>query len=82
MTTASNLFHFLRRQVRRDIRKPLVLMVNKKLLKSKNSASNLQEFDSKKSFVPVYADNLPENNIRKVLICSGQVYFDLLERRN
>ncbi len=57
-------------------------MVNKKLLKSKNSASNLQEFDSKKSFVPVYADNLPENNIRKVLICSGQVYFDLLERRN
>jgi 2-oxoglutarate dehydrogenase E1 component len=61
----------LRRQVRREVKKPLILMVNKKLLKSKHSVSNLSEFESKKSFYPVYADNLPEEKIKKVLICSG-----------
>ena len=92
-TTPANYFHALRRQIHRDFRKPLVIMTPKSLLRNKLCVSNLEDFDKKNSFHRVlwdHAIDTRENSfiklkksdkIRKVILCSGKVYFDLLEAR-
>jgi len=92
-TTPANYFHALRRQMHRDFRKPLVIMTPKSLLRNKLCVSNLEDFGKKNSFHRVLWDHAidpKENNfiklkkndkIRKVILCSGKVYFDLLEAR-
>jgi len=92
-TTPANYFHALRRQMHRDFRKPLVIMTPKSLLRNKLCISNLEDFGKKNSFHRVLWDHAidpKENNfiklkkndkIRKVILCSGKVYFDLLEAR-
>jgi 2-oxoglutarate dehydrogenase E1 component len=91
-TTPSNYFHILRRQLLRDFRKPLVLMTPKSLLRHKKAVSRLKEFSSGTSFHRVLWDDaqygnsemklLPDAKIRRVVLCSGKVYFDLLEERD
>ena len=92
-TTPANYFHALRRQIHRDFRKPLVIMTPKSLLRNKLCVSNLEDFGKKNSFHRVLWDHAidPKENsfiklkksdkIRKVILCSGKVYFDLLEAR-
>ena len=91
-TTPANYFHALRRQIHRDFRKPLVIMTPKSLLRHKNCVSNLDDFSKKNSFHRILPDHsLNEENgfiklqkdqkIKKVIICSGKIYFDLLAAR-
>lgn len=83
-TTPANYFHILRRQMTRNFRKPLILMTPKSLLRHKLATSSLSEMASGSTFHRVIPeiDNLKANDkVRKVLLCSGKVYYDLLEVR-
>ncbi len=84
-TTASQIFHVLRRQMIRPLRKPLVLFTPKSLLRNKDATSPLSEF-TKGGFQTV----LPEQNadvvkkadkVKRVIVCSGKVYYDLVKKR-
>ena len=91
-TTPSNYFHILRRQLKRDFRKPLILMTPKSLLRHKRAVSRLDEFDIDKTFHRLLYDDaemieggdiklVRDDKIRRVILCSGKVYFDLFEER-
>jgi len=91
-TTPANYFHALRRQMHRDFRKPLIVMTPKSLLRNKNCVSNIEDFSKENSFHRVLWDHAKEpknnfiklkedNKIKKVILCSGKVYFDLLDER-
>ena len=92
-TTPANYFHALRRQMHRDFRKPLIIMTPKSLLRHKHCISNLEDFSKKNSFHRVMWDHAIDPKIKgfiklekpkkieKVILCSGKVYFDLLEAR-
>lgn len=84
-TTPASLFHILRRQVHRNYRKPLILMTPKSLLRHKLAVSKISDIGKGTQFNPLIPENdqgiLPDKNIRKVIICSGKVYFDLYEMR-
>ena len=92
-TTPANYFHALRRQMHRDFRKPLIIMTPKSLLRNKYCVSNLEDFSKENSFHRVLWDHALDpktdgfiklkktSSIRKVILCSGKVYFDLLEAR-
>ena len=81
-STPAQMFHMLRRQMRRDFRKPLVVMTPKSLLRHKLSVSPLEDL-SKGFFQEVVdeIDDLPADQVGRVVFCSGKVYFDLLEAR-
>jgi len=92
-TTPANYFHALRRQLLRDFRKPLIMMAPKSLLRNKYCTSELKDFSKENSFHRVMWDHSmdPEtkgfiklksnSDIKKVILCSGKVYFDLLSAR-
>lgn len=82
-TTASQIFHLLRRQMIRQFRKPLIIFTPKSLLRNKDAASPLSEF-VKGEFRTVNPDNSPEvvpAKVKRVICCSGKVYFDLARKR-
>ena len=80
-TTPANFFHVLRRQIHRDFRKPLIVFTPKSLLRHKMAVSKLADFE-KGGFLPVLGDTLANSNgVKKVVISSGKVYYDLLESR-
>ncbi len=80
-TTPSQIFHLFRRQVRRTVRKPLVVMTPKSLLRLPAATSPMEEF-AKGHFRDVIDDTLPDrDSITRVLVCSGKVYYDLLAKR-
>ena len=84
ITTPANYFHALRRQMKLTYRKPLILMEPKSLLRHKLAVSALKDFGPGTRFVPVLPeiDTLDaDQKIRRVVICSGKVYYDLLEAR-
>jgi len=84
LTTAANYFHALRRQVHRNFRKPLVIATPKSLLRSPEVASRLDAMGPGTSFHRVIAeiDTLAaDDKVRRVVLCSGKVYFDLLHAR-
>ncbi|HBF31051.1 MAG TPA: 2-oxoglutarate dehydrogenase E1 component, partial [Rhizobium sp.] len=92
VTTPSNYFHILRRQVKRDFRKPLILMTPKSLLRHKRATSTLAEMAGESSFHRLLWDDAEiikdgpiklqkDAKIRRVVMCSGKVYYDLLEER-
>ncbi len=91
-TTPANYFHILRRQMHRTFRKPLVLMTPKSLLRHKLAVSNMDDLAEGSSFHRVLWDDAqkgnsdtklaPDNKIRRVVICSGKVYYDLLAERD
>jgi 2-oxoglutarate dehydrogenase E1 component len=91
-TTPANYFHILRRQLHRDIRKPLILMTPKSLLRHKRAVSRLDEMGPDTTFHRLLWDDaqmLPDekiklvadDKIRRVVMCSGKVYYDLYEER-
>jgi len=91
-TTPANYFHILRRQLRRNFRKPLILMTPKSLLRHKRAVSRLSEFETNTSFHRLLWDDaeykdypgeklVSDKKIRRVIMCSGKVYYDLLEER-
>ena len=81
-TTASQIFHILRRQMVRNLRKPLIILTPKSLLRAKDAASALSEF-TKGSFQTVIPENkeLKAERVRRVVACSGKVYYDLVKKR-
>ncbi len=91
-TTPANYFHALRRQMHRDFRKPLIVMTPKSLLRNKRCVSKLEDFSKENTFHRVLEDHcyLKDSNlikvkddkkIKKIVLCSGKIYFDLLEAR-
>ncbi len=92
-TTPANYFHVLRRQMKRPFRKPLVVMTPKSLLRHKKAVSKLSEMAEGTAFHRVLWDDAqmgdgkttvalkPDAEIRRVLLCSGKVYYDLLDAR-
>ena len=92
-TTPSNYFHVLRRQMHREFRKPLIIMTPKSLLRHKKCISNISEFSKKSTFHRVLEDDAytkinnlldlkkRDNQIKKVVMCSGKIYYDLIEER-
>ncbi|RUU48411.1 2-oxoglutarate dehydrogenase E1 component [Mesorhizobium sp. M6A.T.Ca.TU.002.02.2.1] len=91
-TTPANYFHILRRQLKRDFRKPLILMTPKSLLRHKRAVSTLPEMSGESAFHRLLWDDaqqLPgqaikltkDSKIRRVVLCSGKVYYDLYEER-
>ncbi len=87
ITTPANYFHALRRQLHRDFRKPLINMAPKSLLRHKSAVSSADLFTGQSTFHRVLwddnrADLAADKNIRRVVLCSGKVYYDLLEERN
>ena len=91
-TTPANYFHILRRQLHRTFRKPLILMTPKSLLRHKLAISKAEEFQTGSSFHRVLWDDAQQGNsptelvaddqIKRVVMCSGKVYYDLLEERD
>nr|WP_315428433.1 2-oxoglutarate dehydrogenase E1 component [uncultured Albidiferax sp.] len=81
-TTASQIFHLLRRQMVRNLRKPLVIMTPKSLLRAKDAASPLSEF-TKGGFQTVIPESkeLKADKVKRVIACSGKVYYDLAKKR-
>jgi 2-oxoglutarate dehydrogenase E1 component len=92
-STPANYFHALRRQMHREFRKPLVIMTPKSLLRHKKAVSNLSDLAEGSSFHRVMIDGAEANcdvggitlkgddKIKRVILCSGKVYFDLIDAR-
>ncbi len=91
-TTPANYFHALRRQMHREFRKPLIIMTPKSLLRNKQCTSGIEDFTKKNYFHRVLSDHAEikdynfinlkkDKEIKKVVICSGKIYFDLLNGR-
>ncbi|WP_439109587.1 2-oxoglutarate dehydrogenase E1 component [Lentibacter sp.] len=91
-TTPANYFHILRRQLHRTFRKPLILMTPKSLLRHKLAVSKTEEFTTGSSFHRILWDDaqygnsdttlVADDKIKRVVMCSGKVYYDLLEERD
>jgi 2-oxoglutarate dehydrogenase E1 component len=81
-TTASQIFHVLRRQMVRDLRKPLVIFTPKSLLRNKDATSPVSEF-TKGSFQTVIPEtrDIKADKVKRVIACSGKVYYDLVKKR-
>lgn len=91
-TTPMNYFHILRRQMHRNFRKPLIIMTPKSLLRHKRAVSRLDEMGPGSSFHRVLWDDaeilkdqpiklVPDKEIKRVVLCTGKVYYDLYEER-
>ncbi|MEZ5937867.1 MAG: 2-oxoglutarate dehydrogenase E1 component [Hyphomonadaceae bacterium] len=92
-TTPANYFHVLRRQIHRDFRKPLIIMTPKSLLRHKRAVSLIEDMGPETSFHRILQDGAeaaetraevklrPDKDIRRVVMCSGKVYYDLFEER-
>ena len=82
LTTAAQYFHVLRRQVKRDFVKPLVIMTPKSLLRAEFASSSATDF-TKGRFEEILPapKNVPNEKVRRVVLCSGKVYYDLLNHR-
>jgi 2-oxoglutarate dehydrogenase E1 component len=84
ITTPANYFHALRRQMHRNFRKPLIVMTPKSLLRHKLATSSLAEMGPGTTFHRVLWDLTPKarnGEVRRVVLCSGKVYYDLLETK-
>ena len=93
LTTPANYFHVLRRQIHREFRKPLVIMTPKSLLRHKLATSTFDDMNAKSTFHRVLWDDaetsgregkvklVADKKIRRVVLCSGKVYYDLFEAR-
>ncbi len=91
-TTPANYFHILRRQLHRKFRKPLILMTPKSLLRHKRTVSNIEDFLPDSGFRRVLWDDAqmgtsqlklkPDSEIKRVVVCTGKVYYDLLDARD
>ncbi|WP_316178862.1 MULTISPECIES: 2-oxoglutarate dehydrogenase E1 component [unclassified Bradyrhizobium] len=91
-TTPANYFHVMRRQLHREIRKPLIVMTPKSLLRHKRAVSRLEELAKGTTFHRILYDDaqmqaddktklVPDDQIRRIVLCSGKVYYDLYDER-
>ena len=91
-TTPANFFHVLRRQLKREFRKPLILMTPKSLLRHKRAVSRLDELSADTTFHRILFDDadkgrddkiklVADTKVRRVVLCSGKVYYDLYDER-
>lgn len=86
VTEPANYFHLLRRQLLRDYRKPLVVLTPKRLLRLKEAKNDKKDFVNVDRFRPVLGDGAPQDTVapqdaKTVYICTGQLYYELIERR-
>ena len=83
MSEASQMFHVLRRQVMRPYRKPLVIFMSKRLLRFKDSMSDLSQFTEGSGFRTVIGDSVERDDakVKRIVLCAGQVYYDLAAGR-
>jgi 2-oxoglutarate dehydrogenase E1 component len=92
-TTPASYYHILRRQMHRTFRKPLIIMTPKSLLRHKRAVSNLEDMGPGTQFHRVFWDNAqvnpkagiklkPDNKIKRVILCSGKVYYDIQDERD
>jgi 2-oxoglutarate dehydrogenase E1 component len=79
-TTPANFYHLLRRQMKRDYRKPLIVFTPKSLLRHQLAVSKLDEF-ANGSFQEVIDDTIDKNNVTKLVFCTGKFYYDLIAER-
>jgi len=80
LTTPAQLFHCLRRQLKRDFRKPLVVMSPKSLLRHPSAVSQLDDF-TRGSFQEIIGDPAGTRQTERIILCSGKVYYDLVDYR-
>ena len=80
LTTPAQLFHLLRRQTMRDFKKPLVIMAPKSLLRHPGAVSSLEDF-TKGSFAEIMDDPAAPKKAARLILCSGKVYYDLIDHR-
>lgn len=73
----ANYFHILRRQMLRNYRKPLVMATPKIGLKHPKAVSKIEAFSTQTGFKPIYTNEFGTNEARKVIVCSGKVFFDI-----
>jgi 2-oxoglutarate dehydrogenase E1 component len=83
-TTPANYFHILRRQIRRDFRKPLIMMTPKSLLRHKLAVSKLSDFTGESHFRRILSDLNPpaEGETRRLVLCSGKLAYELMDARD
>ncbi|GAB3450986.1 2-oxoglutarate dehydrogenase E1 component [Insolitispirillum peregrinum] len=84
LTTPANYFHALRRQIRRNFRKPLIIMTPKSLLRHKACVSSLADLGPNSGFqrvIPETQSLVADDQVKRVVLCSGKVYYDLLAAR-
>jgi 2-oxoglutarate dehydrogenase E1 component len=83
ITTPANYFHVLRRQMLRSFRKPLIIMTPKSLLRHPLAKSSREEFQGKHHFMRIKSDlrEVADDKVKRLILCSGKVYYDLHERR-
>ncbi len=84
ITNPANFFHALRRQIISKDRKPLIVMTPKSLLRHKLAVSDISEFcdDNFKAIIPETDKLTADNKVKKVILCSGKIYYDIYEARN
>ena len=81
-TTPANLFHALRRQIKRDYRKPLIVFTPKSLLRHPRCISSIKDISGKTRFQPVIDDKLADpEKITTLVLCSGKIYYELLAEK-
>ena len=81
-TTPAQYFHLLRRQIKGRVRKPMIVMTPKSLLRHPQAVSTLDDLSSESSFFQeVLDDNVQPKTVKRLLLCSGKVYYALLQRR-
>jgi 2-oxoglutarate dehydrogenase E1 component len=83
ITSPANYFHCLRRQMLRPFRKPLIIMTPKSLLRHPMAKSSASEFIEESHFKRILSDrmDIPDDKIRRLILCSGKVAYDLMEKR-
>ena len=84
ITTPANYFHVLRRQMLRPFRKPLIIMAPKSLLRHKSAVSKAEDFLGETHFKRILSDPnaAPDQDTRRLVLCSGKVFYDLMEARD
>lgn len=82
-TTPSQIFHIIRRQAIRPMRRPLIIMSPKSLLRHKQAISTLEDLaeGSFKTVLPESSETVTADSVKRIVLCSGKVYFDLINRR-
>jgi len=81
ITSPANFFHIIRRQLTWDFRKPLIIMSPKSLLRHPKCISTIDQFTEANAFQEIMIDAATDKKVNRILFCSGQIYYDLLQRK-
>jgi 2-oxoglutarate dehydrogenase E1 component len=82
LTTPAQLFHVLRRQMKREFKKPLIIMSPKSLLRHKDCVSKVSDFTDSQFWTIIDDDKITKKNAKRVILCSGKIYYELKEYRD